>query len=234
MTVAAVVTAAGAGVRMGSRIPKQYLALNGMPILARTLMAFEKHPLVDRIVVTVPPGDEALCREQVLNPFDFKKVIEVVAGGATRQASVYNGLNRVEDTDIVAIHDGVRPLVSAEVITATISAAESTGAALACVPIRDTVKKRTGEFLETIPRADLWLAHTPQTFRTVLILEAHRRALEDGFIGTDDAMLVERLGLPVEVVEDSEDNIKITTAEDLELAGMLLERRAKADLSVLA
>lgn len=234
MKVAAVVTAAGAGVRMGSRIPKQYLALNGVPILARTLMAFEKHPLVDRIVVTVPPGDEELCELQVLKPFDFKKVIEVVAGGQTRQASVYNGLIRLEDTDIVAIHDGVRPLVSADVIAATIRAAESMGAALACVPIQDTVKKRTGEFLETIPRADLWLAHTPQTFRTSLILQAHRKALADGFMGTDDAMLVERLGLPVEVVEDSEDNLKITTAEDLELAGMLLERRAKEELGARA
>jgi 2-C-methyl-D-erythritol 4-phosphate cytidylyltransferase len=234
MIVAAIVTAAGAGVRMGSRIPKQYLALNGVPILARTLMNFEKHPLIDRIVVTVPPGDEDLCKSEVLKPFDLKKVIEVVAGGQTRQTSVFNGLTRLEGTDIVAIHDGVRPLVSVEVITATIRAAEATGAALACVPIRDTVKKRTLAHLETIPRADLWLAHTPQTFRTSLILMAHRKAIEDRFIGTDDTMLVERLGLAVEVVEDSEDNIKITTAEDLELAGMLLERRAKEELGAQA
>jgi 2-C-methyl-D-erythritol 4-phosphate cytidylyltransferase len=227
MIVAAIVTAAGAGVRMGGPIPKQYLLLNGVPILSRTLLVFEKHPLIDRIVVTVPPGDEERFHSEVLKPFDFKKVIAVVAGGATRQASVYNGLMMLEDTDIVAIHDGVRPLVSDEVITATIRAAESAGAAVACVPISDTVKKRSGAYLETIPRADLWLAHTPQTFRTALILQAHRKALEDGFIATDDAMLVERLGLPVEVVEDSRDNIKITTAEDLELGGMLLERRAK-------
>ncbi|MGB6063197.1 MAG: 2-C-methyl-D-erythritol 4-phosphate cytidylyltransferase [Desulfomonilaceae bacterium] len=225
MIVAALVTAAGAGVRMGSRIPKQYLALKGVPILARTLMAFEKHPLIDRIVVTVPPEDEDLCRSEILKPFDLRKVIAIVAGGPTRQASVYNGLTRLEDTDIVAIHDGVRPLISAGVVTATIRAAESTGAALACVPIRDTVKKRTDSHLETIPRSDLWLAHTPQTFRTSLILEAHRKALEAGFNGTDDAMLVERLGLPVEIVEDSRDNIKITTVEDLEMAGMLLERQ---------
>jgi 2-C-methyl-D-erythritol 4-phosphate cytidylyltransferase len=234
MIVAALITAAGSGVRMGSRIPKQYLALRGVPILARTLMAFEKHPLVDRIVVTVPPGDEDRFRSRVLDPFDLKKVIAVIAGGETRQASVYYGLIRLEETDIVAIHDGVRPLVSAEVITATIRAAESTGAALACVPVRDTVKKRTGAHLETIPREDLWLAQTPQTFRTGLMLKAHRKALEEGFIGTDDAMLVERLGLPVDVVEDSRDNIKITTPEDLELAGMLLERQEVVDLSVLA
>jgi 2-C-methyl-D-erythritol 4-phosphate cytidylyltransferase len=227
MIVAAIVTAAGAGVRMGGPIPKQYLLLDGVPILARTLMVFEGHPLIDRIVVTVPPGDEERCHSEVLKPFDLKKVAEVVAGGETRQVSVYNGLLWLEDMDIVAIHDGVRPLVSAEVITATIKAAESKGAALACVPISDTVKKRTGEFLETIPRADLWLAHTPQTFRTSLILEAHRKAIADGFSGTDDAMLVERLGLPVEVVEDSRDNIKITTAEDLELAGMLVERQRR-------
>jgi len=234
MIVAAVVTAAGSGVRMGGPIPKQYLALKGVPILARTLKVFDRHALIDRIIVTVPQGDEERCWSEVVKPFGLKKVAAVVAGGATRQASVYNAIMRLADTDIVAVHDGVRPLVSAEVITATIRAAESIGAALAGVPISDTVKKRIGSHLVSIPRGGLWLAHTPQTFRTSLILEAHRKAIEDGFIGTDDAMLVERLGLPVEVVEDSEDNIKITTVEDLELAEMFLKQQDDKDSRALA
>lgn len=211
---------------MGRGTPKQYLDLGGIPILARTLLAFENHPLVDLIVVTVPPGDEDSCRSRILTPFNLTKVKEIIVGGATRQASVYNGLLRLDDTDLVAIHDGVRPLVTPEVITETFKAAEASGAALACVSVRDTIKKKRGTHLETIPRADLWLAHTPQTFRTRLILEAHEKALKDGFSGTDDAALVERLGHPVTIVEDSPDNMKITTPEDLDLAKMVLNRRA--------
>jgi len=225
MICAALVTAAGEGKRMGRDVPKQYLQLSGIPILARTLLAFQSHPLVDLIVLTVPPGDEDLCRSRILAPFDLRKVEEIVAGGATRQASVYNGLRRLEKTDMVAIHDGVRPLVNQEVITATFKAAEASGAALACVRVRETIKKKIGTLVETVSRSHLWLAHTPQTFQTRLILKAHARAIEDGFIGTDDAALVERLGHPVTIVEDSADNIKITTPEDLALAEMLLHRR---------
>jgi 2-C-methyl-D-erythritol 4-phosphate cytidylyltransferase len=209
---------------MGSHIPKQYLDLNGMPLLSRTIRIFDDHPRVDVIVLTVPPGDEETCKELAVEPFGFKKIRAIVAGGATRQASVYNGLLRLDDTDVVAIHDGVRPLVSPSVVAETITAARATGAALACVPVRETVKKKCEAMLETIPREDLWLAHTPQTFRTKLILEAHRAALADGFAGTDDASLVERLNHPVTVVPDLETNIKITTPQDLALAGFLLER----------
>jgi len=225
MIFAALVTAAGEGKRMGRDVPKQYLELGGIPILARTLLAFQSHPLVDVIVLAVPAGDEDLCRSRILAPFELQKVEEIVAGGATRQASVYNGLRRLEKADMVAIHDGVRPLVNQEVITATFKAAGASGAALACVRVRETIKKKMGTHVETIPRSDLWLAHTPQTFRTDLILKAHARAIEDGFIGTDDAALVERLGQPVTIVEDSADNIKITTPEDLALAEVLLQRR---------
>ena len=228
MICAALVTAAGEGKRMGRGVPKQYLELAGIPILARTLLAFESHPRVDIIVLTVPPGDEDLCRSRILIPFKLQKVREVVAGGVTRQASVYNGLLRLKETDMVAIHDGVRPLIAAQVITDAFNAAEASGAALACVRVRETIKRKSGSHLETIPRSGLWLAHTPQTFRTPLILEAHERALADGFIGTDDAALVERLGHPVAIVEDSSDNIKITTPKDLDLAEMLLNRGSKA------
>jgi 2-C-methyl-D-erythritol 4-phosphate cytidylyltransferase len=222
MTCAALITAAGYGKRMRADRPKQYLDLAGAPVVVWTLRAFEQHPLIDLIVLTAPPGAEELCRSQIVAPYKLTKIKGVVTGGETRQQSVLNGLETLEDAEIVAIHDGVRPLVSSEVITGTIEAAKTGGAALACAPVRDTVKKRDGRYLSTVSRSDLWLAHTPQTFRTGLILDAHRRAVQDGYAGTDDASLVERLGLPVEVIEDSGYNIKITSPEDLRLAELLL------------
>ncbi len=225
MIRAVVVTAGGVGRRMESAVPKQYLHLSGMPVLSRTLRVFEEHPMIDVIVLTVPPGNEASCRRDVIEPFGLKKIRHVVSGGATRQESVWNGLLAVRDSDLVAIHDGVRPLVSHHIITATFDVAEEIGASVACRQIKETVKRKTGDStIETIPRADLWLAHTPQTFRTAVILEAHKKARESGFEGTDDAVLVERLGLPVKIVQDSEDNIKITTPRDMILAELLLRR----------
>lgn len=206
-------------------MPKQYLDLMGLPVLSRTIQVFQAHPLISVIALTVPPGDEEYCRSRIVLPFRLTKVRNIVAGGATRQESVFNGLQALKDTLIVAIHDGVRPLVGEDVITAGLRAAETAGAAVACVPVKETVKRRIGQRLDTVPRSDLWLAHTPQTFRTNLILEAHTRALQDGVSVTDDSSLVERLGLPVEVVEDSEENIKITTPADLEIAAMILARR---------
>jgi 2-C-methyl-D-erythritol 4-phosphate cytidylyltransferase len=212
---------------MGGPLPKQYLALKGMPILSRTLLVFAEHPLMDRIVITVPQGNERFCRDRILAPLKVNKPVDVVPGGPDRQASVYNGLLWLADTDLVAIHDGVRPLVSADIIAQVLNAAESEGAAVACVPVRETVKKQMDSSIQTIPRYDLWLAHTPQAFRTSLICDAHERALADGFRGTDDASLVERLGRRVVIVSDLEDNIKITTPADLELANFLLDRRER-------
>lgn len=227
MKTTALITAGGIGKRMGSAAPKQYLDLGGVPVLVRTVMAFENHPLVENIVITVPQGDEEKCRSTIVGTFGAQKVTEIVAGGPTRQASVYNGLQRIERAEIVVIHDGVRPLVSRAVITQTIESALTSGAALACAPVAETVKKKIGSRLETVPRSDLWLAHTPQAFELALILEAHRKAVEDGFHATDDSVLVERLGRPVSIVEDSVDNLKITTSDDLQRAGLLLERQSR-------
>lgn len=226
MTFVALVTAAGSGSRMGADMPKQYLDMNGLPVLVRTLLAFETHPLIDWVVLTVPPGDEGVCRSRLLKPFKLGKVCAIVEGGASRQISVLNGLETAAESDVVVIHDGVRPLVSQDIITSTIKAAQTSGAAVACVPVLDTVKKKRGSHLKTISRADLWLAHTPQTFRTALILEAHRKAAREGLDGTDDCSLVEAMGHPIVVVEDSRENIKITTPEDLDLALMFLKRRS--------
>ncbi|HMK35476.1 MAG TPA: 2-C-methyl-D-erythritol 4-phosphate cytidylyltransferase [Desulfomonilaceae bacterium] len=224
MICAALVTAGGIGSRMGNVIPKQYLDLHGLPILTRTLMVFDRHPDIECVVVTVPRGDEDFCLKNVMGSLEWTKRIDIIAGGETRQESVYNGLRQLAGTDIVAIHDGVRPLVSPDVVTRTLGAAREFGAGLAAVKIRETVKKKKDLHLETVPRSDLWLAHTPQTFRTSLILEAHRKAEQEGYRGTDDAVLIERMGFQVKLVEDSEENIKITTPRDLDLARFLFDR----------
>ena len=227
MICAALVTAGGLGKRMRGPTPKQYLELNGRPVLAWTLSVFDTHPLVEFVVLTVPPGDEDFCMEKIVKPQGFQKIRNIVAGGEERQASVRHGLENSAETDLIVIHDGVRPLVSADTITKSIEAAKTYGAAVACTPVTETVKKRIGACVNTVSREDLLLAHTPQTFQSRLIIEAHRKALEDGFIGTDDAMLVERLGHSVVAIEDSEENIKITTPSDMALAGILLKSRSK-------
>lgn len=231
MICAALITAGGTGERMRSAIAKQYLDLAGVPILARTIEVFQNHPLIEYIVLTVPLGDEERCRARIVLPYGLKKVRQITGGGPTRQASVYNGLQELRETDMVVIHDGVRPLVTFDVITKSIEAAQSEGAAVVCSPVRETVKRKVGALLETVPRDDLWLAHTPQTFKTALILQAHEKALADGFHATDDAVLVERLGHPVAIVQDAEDNVKITTPADLERARRVLERRVRADVT---
>lgn len=222
MVCAAILTAGGSGARMSAGIPKQYIILQGTPILVRTLRIFEKHPGIDFIVLTVPGDHVDYCESEIVKRHNFQKVRKVVKGGYTRQASVLNGLMHAQDSDFVVIHDGVRPLVEDSVISMCIESAKKHGAAIAASPVRDTVKKAKEFISSTVPREDLWLAHTPQTFRTSLILKAHEKAVADGFTGTDDASLVERLGLRVAIVRDNDYNIKITIQKDLQVAEKLL------------
>jgi 2-C-methyl-D-erythritol 4-phosphate cytidylyltransferase len=209
---------------MGTSLAKQFLELDGIPILQRTVSIFVHHPLIQSVVVTIPLEYADYCREHVLDELIDHKPVSIVAGGKTRQDSVYNGLITSQDTDVIAIHDGVRPLVSPDVITRTILAAFESGAAVAGIPVKETVKKQSGLMLETVPREDLWFAHTPQAFHTRLILRAHEQARSAGFIGTDDAVLVEQLGHSVVMVLDSDENIKITSPFDLQIASILIQR----------
>ncbi len=225
MICAAIVTAGGVGTRMGADMPKQYLGLAGVPILARTISIFEEHSEIDFIVVTTPREQVDFCFSEIVRCHGFRKVRNITQGGDTRQASVLNGLRHAEDSDFVVIHDGVRPLVGASVISMSIESAMLYGSAIAASAVKDTVKKANGFILGTLPREDLWLAHTPQTFKTSLILDAHEKAVADGFLGTDDASLVERLGLKVAIVPDSDYNIKITSPEDLSVAEKLFVLR---------
>lgn len=221
MTCAALITAGGLGLRMGAGIPKQYLEVSGIPILARTVAVFNEHPLINYIVVTVPESDQFYCEESIIEKYGFQKVRQVVSGGTTRQASVHNGLKACEDSNIVAIHDGVRPFISKKVVSSAVECARNVGACLAALRVTETVKRRVGRSLETIPRDGLWLARTPQVFDTALIKKAHELAEARDLEVTDDASLVERLDREVHIIEDDFYNIKITSREDMALAELI-------------
>jgi 2-C-methyl-D-erythritol 4-phosphate cytidylyltransferase len=223
--VSAVIVAAGRGVRMQSDTRKQYLQVAGRPVLVHTLQKFDVCPLIDDICLVVPEDDLDFCRRRLLAGEPTQRRVKIVAGGRYRQQSVYNGLKSLDRKNgLVAIHDGVRPLIDPHLITACIKAARTSGACVPGIPVYDTIKRVSGEgtIAGTVERKGLWLIQTPQVFRYAVIAEAHARAVRDGYIGTDDATLVERLGFPVTLISGSKSNIKVTTAEDLEMAAALL------------
>ncbi|MGD8343867.1 MAG: 2-C-methyl-D-erythritol 4-phosphate cytidylyltransferase [Desulfobacterales bacterium] len=224
--VYAIIVAAGKGLRMADSKRKQYLVLEGKPILAHTLMRFNRCGAIDRMIVVLPAKDIEFCRQEILPAAGVKKKTELVFGGARRQNSVYNGLKAIKNEDgIVLIHDGVRPFVRHEHLLACIEGAQQQGACILGVPVFDTVKQvnAQNEIVETQSRDTLWLAQTPQAFELKLIKKAHAAAKQDGFSGTDDAALVERLGATVKMIPGSRSNIKITHPEDLVLARALLQ-----------
>jgi 2-C-methyl-D-erythritol 4-phosphate cytidylyltransferase len=230
MKAIALIPAAGMGKRMGVAVNKQYLLLNGMPIVAHTLALFENAPFIDDVYLVIPEQEIPYCREHVVERYGFAKVRSIVPGGAERQNSVLNGLRSIADArddDLVLIHDGVRPLVPVNVLERSVEMAAEHGAALVAVPAKDTVKIVTdGIVRETPPRENIWLAQTPQTFTYGVIRAAHEAADAERFLGTDDAMLVERLGREVHIVLGDYRNIKITTPEDLVLAEAFLRGAA--------
>ena len=225
-----IVVAAGRGSRMGAEIKKQYLPLGGAPILVRTLQTLTASPVVDRVVLVVSPDDIESVRDLV-REHAIGKIGDVVAGGAERQDSVLEGLRAVSpEAEIVAVHDAARPLVSQEEILAVIEAAKEGGAATLGVPVKDTIKRVTGGLVrETLERAQLWAVHTPQAFRRDWLEEAHRRSVQLGGHGTDDASLVEWAGYPVQMVEGRYENLKITTPEDLLVAETLFQERVRKE-----
>ena len=219
--VSVVIPAAGKGSRMGMEQNKQYVEVLGKPILARTVQSFEDCSLVDEIIIAAGEEEVEYCERMIVERYGFRKVKAVIAGGASRQQSVYKGLQQVrDDCGIVLIHDGARPFIGVDSIAACISAAEENGAACAAVPVKDTIKRADTEGFvkKTVDRRSLWSIQTPQAFQYGLIVEAHHKAAVEGFDGTDDAVLAERLGHKVRLVMCSYYNIKITTKEDLAIA----------------
>jgi 2-C-methyl-D-erythritol 4-phosphate cytidylyltransferase len=222
----AVIPAAGFGIRMKSKRAKQFLSLDGRPILAVTLIHFQECSEVDGIVLVAPPGDVDYCRERIVEEFGLTKVETIVPGGKHRQDSVRLGLQATEGRyDLVLIHDGVRPVIEEGLLTRIMEAARIHRAVIAALPAKETVKEvdERGEVVRTYDRHRIWMVQTPQAFRYHDILNAHHMALAEGWEeATDDAFLVERSGIPVTVVKGSEKNIKVTTPYDLELARFLL------------
>jgi 2-C-methyl-D-erythritol 4-phosphate cytidylyltransferase len=207
------------GTRVGRRTPKQFLSLAGVPILVTTVRHFASHPDVDAIIVAAPPGHLELTR-RLLQPLARRTRVIVVAGGPSRQESVRRGVDAAREAQgVIVVHDAVRPFITRALIDAVVAAAAVDGAAVCALPVSETVKRvRDGRVEATVDRADLWSVQTPQAFRAAVLREAHDKAARDGVSGTDDAMLVERLGHPVRVVRGLEANVKITTLVDLRRA----------------
>jgi len=227
MQTHAIIVSAGKGARMNRSTPKQYLLLQGRPVLCHTIMAFNKCPEVDNIVLVVPEKDIRYCREKLLSGLSMDTPVNVLAGGKRRQDSVFNGILSIDGREsIVVIHDGVRPLIRPEMISRCISKARITGACILGVPLQDTIKIVNNDSLiqGTIAREGLWAAQTPQAFHYQLIRDAHETAAKAGVETTDDAALLEWMGLPVSILRSTRDNLKITTNEDLALVDAILSQ----------
>ena len=220
-----VVPAAGKGTRLGSILPKALISIAGKPMIVWTITAFEQTPVVDAIVI-VAPSEFISEFEHLRSENKWRKVVAIVAGANDRQQSVWNGLQAMpSETEWVIVHDAARPLVKPSLIVSVWEAAqEIVTAAIAALPCSDTVKRTLDGVLiaETLDREQIWLAQTPQVFAADLLKEAHEQALKDGCSATDDAMLVERLGVPIRLVLGDPTNIKITHPVDLALAEALI------------
>ena len=225
-TVGAIVVAAGESRRMRA-VDKTFAPLMGEPLVAHSLRAFEDSPDVDVVVLVLSARNIELGRH-LIDERGWRKVVDVCVGGARRQDSVRIGLERLGDVEWVVVHDGARPFVDEAMITRGLAEANETGAAIAAVPVADTIKTAGGDGLVsgTIPREGLWAAQTPQVFRRELLAEAHRLVAEEV---TDDAAMVERVGGKVRLFMGSADNVKVTMPEDLTVAeGIMHARRGGA------
>lgn len=222
----AIIPAAGSGIRMESKRAKQFLSLDGKPILALTLEPFQECKDVAAVVLVVPLDDVEYCKKEIVERFGLTKVKKIVPGGKRRQDSVRLGLEAAEGRyDLVLIHDGVRPLIEKGLIERVIEEAMTNRAVITALPAKETVKEVNDlrDVVKTYDRERVWMVQTPQVFRYKDILKAHQKALKEGWEeATDDALLVEKSGVTVKVVEGSEKNIKVTTPHDLELARFLL------------
>ncbi|MBW2147309.1 MAG: 2-C-methyl-D-erythritol 4-phosphate cytidylyltransferase [Deltaproteobacteria bacterium] len=228
MQTCAIVPAAGMGLRMGGNMSKTFIALDGVPILARTLLRLQAVKEIDALVPVVQADYVRHCLLHIVEAYGIQKAIRVVEGGKTRQESVLRGLEAADMCRMIIVHDAVRPFVTEDLIRKVLDAAANSGAAMAALPAVDTVKKVSENrlVLETLDRQQIWMAQTPQAFRWELLMNAHKKAAREGWMTTDDASLVERLGVPVQVVEGLRNNIKITTPEDLLMAARILEQQS--------
>ena len=229
MRTVALVLAAGRGERLGHKLPKGLVPLAGRPLLLHALAALEAVDELERLIPVVPADAVETFERALAAASGLRKLAPAVAGGRERQDSVRAGLAALPaDAELVAVHDAARPCVRPEAVRRVIEAARATGAAILAVPVRDTIKRvAAGRVVETPPRAECWAAQTPQVFRVAILREALAKAEAEGTLGTDDAQLVEALGVAVSVVPGDADNLKITGPEDLAWAERVLRKRAK-------
>ena len=220
----AIIAAAGAGTRMASDRPKQFLLLAGTPVLIHTLKVFEECESISEVIVVLP-AEESAGFLSLAGKHGLRKVARVVPGGVTRADSVKRGLLaiRAATAEIVAVHDGVRPFVTTEEIDTTVAAAQRDGAAILVAPVTDTIKQiRDWRVEKTLDRGELRRALTPQCFRYELLRQAYQAADVTDPSVTDESVLVEKLGHPISVIDGNPRNIKITTVEDLAIAEAML------------
>ena len=219
-----IIVAAGTGSRMNMGINKQFIKLEGKEVIVYTIEKFYNNPNIDDIVVVVKESEAEFFKKEIIEKYNFKN-IKIAYGGKERQDSVYNGLKLLDEKcDIVLIHDGARPFVSEKTINTCIEEVKEHKAIVVGVPVKDTIKviDDSNNIVDTPNRSVLWAVQTPQTFDYNILLGAYENAFESGFYGTDDAMLVERIGHKVKMVEGSYNNIKITTKEDLNIGSQIL------------
>ena len=226
--ITALIPAAGMGRRMGKTVAKQFLPLGDKPMLAHTLLAFQRASVIDEIIPILSKEDMESCLRDIIEQYHITKVKTLVVGGKERQDSVMNGLRKLEeDASVVLVHDGVRPFVTAEMIRESVECAQKGECVVVGVPLKDTVKEvdDKGVVRHTFERSRLWAIQTPQAFPLKVLRHAYDESYKHHVQGTDDAMLVERAGNKVRVIMGSYENIKITTPEDLVLAEEILKRR---------
>ena len=222
-----VIVAAGTGSRMNMGINKQFIKLEGKEVIVYTIEKFYNNPNIDDIVVVVKESEAEFFKKEIIEKYNFEN-IKIAYGGKERQDSVYNGLKLLDEKcDVVLIHDGARPFVSNKTIDTCIEEAKEHKAIVVGVPVKDTIKviDDSNNIVDTPNRSVLWAVQTPQTFDYNILLNAYEDAFESGFYGTDDAMLVERIGHKVKMVEGSYNNIKITTKEDLNIGSQILNSK---------
>jgi 2-C-methyl-D-erythritol 4-phosphate cytidylyltransferase len=220
-----VIAAAGSATRMGGKVNKQYMLLKGKPVLTYALDKFEEYDMVDQIVVVANAAEVDYCEREIVKKYGYRKVLGVIAGGRQRQDSVWAGLQYLgKDTDLVAVHDGARPLMSYKMLNELIDEAREWGAAVPGVNPKDTLKSvdRDGFVRQTLDRSSVVAIQTPQVFKYSELYSAYRLAQEDDFRATDDAAIFETYIGRVKVVAGEDSNLKITTPADLKIAEALL------------
>ena len=230
ISTTAIVVAAGKGKRMGANYNKQFIQLREKPILAYTLEALHRNILINEIILVVGEAEVDFCLENIIDKYGLEKVTKVIAGGAERQDSVYRGLSEIgSEVDIVLVQDGARPFITDAMIKESIEVAAEAGAVIVAVPVKDTIKlvDENMQVVETLDRSRIVSVQTPQTFKRELLLAAYEELKKTKLQVTDDASVVEAMGIGVKSIMGSYDNIKITTPEDLIIAEEILTRGGK-------